>query len=421
MIASSGAIKVSPPVPSRPNPWIVVALLFVVACLNYLDRVMLTTMRSSVVAAIPMTDTQFGLLMSGFLWVYALMSPVGGFLADRISRSKVIVWSLFLWSAVTWMTSRATTFEELLATRILMGFGEACYIPAAVALISDYHRGVTRSLATGIHMTGISLGQALGGFGGVLADKHEWSYAFSLFGIFGVLYGVLLACTLRDAPPDSVQGPVDAAPKVQFLEAIRSLFSSRSYCCALGFWGLLSFASWCIVGWLPTFWGERFHLSQGTAGLSATVYLQIAAAAGFLVAGFLSDRASRGDPWGRLRVTMIGIAISAPAIFLGSNATTFSVAILGFMLWAFGNAFASSNMMPMLCLISDPRYRATGYGILNLCSCTIGGLSTYLGGVVRDRQIGVLVIFNTSVGVIFLCCVLLYFMKPRQGETSAAQ
>jgi len=213
----------------------VVALLFVVACLNYLDRVMLTTMRSSVVAAIPMTDTQFGLLMSGFLQVYALMSPVGGFLADRISRSKVIVWSLFLWSAVTWMTSRATTFEELLATRILMGFGEACYIPAAVALISDYHRGVTRSLATGIHMTGISLGQALGGLGGVLAEKHEWSYAFSLFGIFGVLYGILRARILRDAPPDSVQGPVDVAPKAAFFEAIRSFFSSRSYCCALGF------------------------------------------------------------------------------------------------------------------------------------------------------------------------------------------
>ena len=134
-----------------------------------------------------MTDSQFGLLTSAFLWVYAVVSPLGGFLSDRISRTKVIVGSLFLWSAVTWMTAHATTFNELLLTRILMGAGEACYIPAALALIADYHRGPTRSLATGLHMIGISVGQGLGGLGGILAEKHDWTYAFRLFGIIGVV------------------------------------------------------------------------------------------------------------------------------------------------------------------------------------------------------------------------------------------
>src|SRR6187455_3579873 len=131
------------PMTSSFRAWLVVGLLAGVACLNYLDRVMLTTMRGSIVEAIPMSDAQFGLLTSAFLWVYAFMSPIGGYLADRISRTTVIITSLFLWSAVTWMTAHASTFNELILTRLLMGFGEACYIPAALALISDYHRGPT--------------------------------------------------------------------------------------------------------------------------------------------------------------------------------------------------------------------------------------------------------------------------------------
>src|SRR5512133_1968129 len=127
---------------------------------------MITTMRGSILEALPMTDAQFGLLTSVFLWVYGLLSPFAGFLADRFNRSRVIVGSLFVWSLITWLTAHATTFNELLATRALMGISEACYIPAALALIADYHRGPTRSLANGIHLTGVMVGSALSGVGG---------------------------------------------------------------------------------------------------------------------------------------------------------------------------------------------------------------------------------------------------------------
>ena len=152
--------------PSLLRAWLVVGLLWFVALLNYLDRVMITTMRGSLTEAIPMTDAQFGLLTSVFLWVYAVLSPFAGFLADRFSRSRVILWSLLAWSALTWLTGYAKTFEQLLVVRALMGVSEATYIPAALALITDYHRGPTRSLATGVHMTGISVGSGLGGLGG---------------------------------------------------------------------------------------------------------------------------------------------------------------------------------------------------------------------------------------------------------------
>src|SRR5512133_994910 len=127
---------------------------------------MITTMRGSILEALPMTEAQFGLLTSVFLWVYGLLSPFGGLLADRFSRSGVIIASLLSWSAITWLTGHSTTFGQLLFARALMGISEACYIPAALALIVDYHKGPTRSLATGVHLTGVMVGSALSGVGG---------------------------------------------------------------------------------------------------------------------------------------------------------------------------------------------------------------------------------------------------------------
>jgi MFS family permease len=180
--------------------WLIVAVLWVVAVLNYLDRIMITTMRDSLTEVIPMTDAQFGLLTSVFLWVYGLLSPLAGFLADRFNRCRLIIISLFVWSLLTWLTGYAKTFEQLIVVRALMGVSEAAYLPAALALIADYHRGSTRSLATGIHMTGLSVGTGLGGVGGWLAEKQGWTFAFEVFGIFGIVYALVLIWVLREAP-----------------------------------------------------------------------------------------------------------------------------------------------------------------------------------------------------------------------------
>ena len=193
----------------------VVAMLWLVALLNYLDRLMLTTMRGSLKEAIPMTDAEFGLLTSVFLWVYAGLSPFAGFLADRFNRSRVIVGSLLLWSLVTFLTGQARTFHELLAARALMGISEAAYIPAALALIADYHRGPTRSLATGIHETGIFFGAAMGGLGGWLALHFGWSSSFTIFGAIGTLYALVLAATLSDAPSTELPPTESGSPSAK--------------------------------------------------------------------------------------------------------------------------------------------------------------------------------------------------------------
>lgn len=138
-------------------PWIVVALLWGVALLNYMDRQMLSTMKSAMMIDITELEsaTNFGRLMAVFLWIYGLMSPVAGMIADRINRKWLIVGSLFVWSFVTLMMGYSTDFNQIYILRAIMGVSEALYIPAGLSLITDYHQEKTRSLAVGIHMTGL--------------------------------------------------------------------------------------------------------------------------------------------------------------------------------------------------------------------------------------------------------------------------
>ena len=397
-----------------PRAWLVVALLCVVACLNYLDRVMLTTMRESVTRAIPMSDAQFGLLTSTFLWVYGVLSPLAGFLADRFSRSRVIIGSLFLWSLTTWLTSRATTVDQLLITRALMGITEACYLPAALALIADYHRGPTRSLATGVHLCGLSIGSGLGGLGGWLAERHGWTYAFSLFGGIGVAYSLLLLVMLRDVPPhgDARFGAANGAGKVAFMAALRSLFSHGSFWLMFFYWGLIGLAGWGVIGWMPTYLQQQFHLSQGEAGFSATSYLQITTLAGLVLGGLWADRWSRATERGRIHVAVIGMCIAAPAIFLVASTQTFGIAIAGLMIFGFARGGCDSNTMPILCMVCDPRYRATGFGVLNFFACVVGGFTIYAGGVLRDAHVDVSHVFVTAAAGLLVCAILLALIRP---------
>src|SRR4029450_3905913 len=186
------------------HAWLIVALLVPVALLNYLDRQMLASMKFSVMRDIPDIgrEANGGPLLGILKWVYAFLSPVGGYLADRYSRRHVIAGSLFVWSLVTWTTGHVTSYEQLLVTRALMGISEAFYIPAALALITDFHTGPTRSRAVGLHQMGICLGVIIGGFGGYAADNPQlgWRWAFSLCGLIGVGYAAPLFLLLRNAP-----------------------------------------------------------------------------------------------------------------------------------------------------------------------------------------------------------------------------
>ncbi len=402
-----------PPSGLPPRAWLVVGLLWFVGGCNYLVRIMITTMHGSVVEAFPMSEAHFGLLSSSFLWVYGLLSPFAGYLSDRFSRSRVILVSMIGWSTVTWLTAYARNFEELIAMRALLGVFEACYLPAALALITDYHRGPTRAFAVGVHMTGIMVGSALGGLGGWLAEHRSWHYAFSLVGGAGVVYGVLLIFVLRDHPREAAGGGHEPPGHPRFFPAIRSLFGNGSFILALVYWGLLGIVPWAMSGWMPVYLKEHFNLAQGVAGFSSTGFSYFPGIAGLLIGGAWSDRWSRSNPRACLYVPAIGLALSAPGILLAAHTGTLGFALAGLVVFGATTAFTSSTMMPILCLVSSPRYRATGYGVLNAVANVVAGLTNYAGGALRDAHIDIVRIFELAAAAEIVCAALVLFLRPR--------
>ena len=393
--------------------WAVVALLWPVAMLNYLDRQMVSTIRTSIRADIPSiaNDQDFGTLMAVFMWVYALLSPVGGFIADKFNRRWTVIGSLFVWSTVTWLTGHAQTYSQMLCFRALMGISEAFYIPAALALIADFHTGGTRTRAVGVHQSGIYAGLALGGVGGYIAQTSSWRNCFTWFGAAGVIYAVVLMLSLPDAPNE--HGNDSAKKSVAIGETCRALWSQPAFWILVVYFTLPALAGWVAKNWLPTYLADTFNLKEGPAGLSATGYIQIASFVGVLLGGVVADGWMRTTSRGRIYTSALGVLLLVPAL-LGLGCAWSLGAAIGFMiLFGLGWGFFDCNNMPILCQIARPEHRATGYGFMNLVSISAGAGATVALGWMRDHGIKFSIAFAASAAVALLSAGLILLVKPR--------
>jgi MFS family permease len=303
-----------------------------------------------------------------------------------------------------------------------MGISEACYFPAAGALLMDYHRHGTRSLANGIHLSGVMVGSGLGGLGGWIAEKHDWTFVFQFFGGVGIIYSLVLLVLLRDLPAAATPGNADAAPasRVRIGEAIVSLFSSKGYILALFFWGLLGLASWAFLGWLPTYLHEQFAMSQGRAGLTALGYIYSASLVGMVASGAWADRWSRTHPRGRIWVGVIGMLMAVPAVLLVANTPVLALVLAGLLVYGFARPFPDANMVPILCQIVEQRYLATAVGVLNMFAVLVGGTTVYIGGALRDAQVSISAVFNLGAFGLLVCAFLLWYIRPRVKEQSTS-
>ena len=394
--------------------WLTVALLWPVAMLNYLDRQIFSTMKQSIMTAVPDigTDARFGELMAVFLFVYGLFSPIGGYVADRFNRRWVIIGSLAVWSTITFLTGHARTYEQLWWARALMGVSEACYIPAGLALLADFHAGGTRSRAIGIHQSGIYFGIILGGTGGLIADSsHGWGAAFTWFGLAGVVYAAVLIFFLKNAPRDEATVGGDGNGSVW--SSLRGLFGIGSFLLLVLYFTLPGMPGWVVKSWMPALLAETFHLGQGHAGVSATLWVTIASLGGVLLGGVLSDRWMRHSPRGHIHVSALGMALCIPALFGIGYAPTLNVAIGFLILFGLGWGFFDANNMPILCQIVPARLRATGYGLMNMVSITVGGFAVRKVGAMRDAGAEPSVIFGICAIAAAIAVALVLFIKPR--------
>ena len=404
---------------SKYYPWVVVALLWGVALLNYMDRQMLSTMKESMQLDISELQTaeNFGRLMAVFLWIYGLMSPFAGAIADRVNRKWLIVISLFVWSAVTYGMGYANTFTEIYWLRALMGVSEALYIPAGLSLIADWHSDKTRSLAVGIHMTGLYTGQAIGGFGATVAASYTWHTAFHWFGLIGIAYALLLVLCLRENPNHSVVKPSVETNKVEkesILKGFSAIFSTIAFWIILFYFAAPSLPGWAIKNWLPTLFSENLNLPMAEAGPMSTITIALSSFCGVVAGGILSDRWVQRNIRGRIYISAIGLGLTIPALFLlGFGHNTIGVIAAG-MLFGIGFGIFDANNMPILCQFVSPKYRATAYGIMNMTGVFAGAMVTnVLGKWSDDGNLG-LGFALLSVVVAVAIALQLLFLKPKQ-------
>ena len=373
-------------------PWLVVALLWIVALLNYMDRQMLSTMQEAMKADIAELNRAeaFGALMAVFLWIYGLVSPFAGIVADRISRRRLVIGSLFVWSGVTWLMGYASNFQELYMLRAVMGISEALYIPSALSLIADWHEGKSRSLAIGIHMTGLYVGQAVGGFGATIAASFSWHATFQWFGIIGIAYSVILAMLLHDRPKapsaNTEKAPTEATKgkKENLWSGLSIVFSTWAFWVILFYFAAPSLPGWATKNWLPTLFAENLGIPMAEAGPISTITIAASSFIGVIAGGVLSDKWVARNIRGRIYTSAIGLGMTVPAlVLLGVGHSIVAVVGAG-VLFGVGYGMFDANNMPILCQIISAKYRATAYGIMNMVGVFAGAAVTHILGRFTD-------------------------------------
>ena len=406
---------------SKYYPWVVVALLGGVALLNYMDRQMLSTMKDSMQVDIIdlQSATNFGRLMAIFLWVYGLMSPASGIIADNLSRKKLIVGSLLVWSSVTYLMGLATTYDQVFWLRALMGVSEALYLPAGLSLIADYHTGGSRSLAVGIHMTGLYLGQAIGGFGATLAAAYSWNTTFYWFGIIGIVYAFVLAIFLKDkkrVAPEEAKESTSKKPQANLWQSLKSLFTNPAFWVILLYFAIPSLPGWATKNWLPTLFAESLGLPMSQAGPIATITIAFSSFVGVVFGGILSDRWVRKNIKGRIYTGAIGLSLTIPSLLLlGFGSSLFEVVTAG-VLFGIGFGMFDANNMPILCQFVSARQRATAYGVMNMVGVFAGAMITsVLGSWSDDGNLGMgFALLATVVAIAVV--IQLYSLHPKTDD-----
>ena len=408
---------------AKTYPWIVVALLWVVALLNYMDRQMLATMRPSMQVDIHElgSATNFGYLMGIFLWVYGFMSPVSGIVADKFNRKWLITGSLFVWSGVTWMMGYANTFNQLYWLRAVMGISEALYIPAGLSLIADYHSDKTRSLAVGIHMTGLYMGQALGGFGATLAANDSWQAAFHSFGIVGVVYAIILIMFLREKKaPVATKDAIHPIDRSSLFKGLGVLFTNLSFWVILFYFAIPSLPGWGVKNWLPTLFAQNLNIDMAQAGPLSTITVAASSFLGVIFGGILSDRWVQKNNRGRIYTSAIGLGLTIPALLLvGFGHSLFNVLGAAFC-FGFGYGMFDANNMPILCQIVSSKYRATAYGIMNMAGVFAGAFITDLLGKSTDAgNLGKSFAMLSAIVLVALVIQLAFLRPKTTGEITS--
>ena len=392
--------------------WEVLILLWMGYLLNQADRQVFNTVLPAIRDALSLTDTSVGLIATLFNLAFAVFVPIGGWMGDRFSRKWVVTISVLIFSVATMFTGMAGTFMMLIALRSLAtGGGEALYGPSNYSILAQYHTD-TRARAMSIHQTAYYIGVILAGWlAGLIADKLGWQYSFLVFGGFGLIWGVLMIFRLNNRPP--VEVPAEAgqqvADKPGFLDGFKAVFTTpTALALTLGFSGLI-FVITGYMTWVPAYLQEEFGQTQAQAGFNSMFWTYVAAFAGVLLAGSLSDKFAVKDNKYRMWLQALGLILGAVFLFFMGGDKSLTLVYVCFAGWGFFRAFFDANTYAVLYDVTPPRLHASCASVMGMTGFAIGSLAPVILGALK-QSLGSLSSTFAILGVIWVVCGVLMFL-----------
>lgn len=366
--------------------WPLIAILTSIAALNYCDRLAIAAVFPLLRADLGASDVMLGAIASAFLWSYAIGSPIVGWIADHISRTRMVLISLTAWSLVTIATGLTHSVNQLIAMRVLLGLAECAYIPAAVGLLADHHGSRQRGRAIGIHTAGLGIGAIVGStLAGFLGQHYGWRSTFLTLGAAGILLSFIAASVLRDK-----DRPVSRTSLIAMQEApetggiLRALLRVPSYWVLLVQSMILSIGIWLFSNWLPLYFTESFGLSLAGAGFYGAALLEFPGLFGVVAGGYISDAVARRSSAGRMLVQMICYVIASALLLVFTRNSTFALVVVALLGFSLMRSFAVANESPLLCDLLPSRQRSTAIGLMNSANTFAGGIGVFGVGVLKS-------------------------------------
>lgn len=391
--------------------WEVLGLLWMAYLLNQADRQVFNTVLPAIRDSLNLTDTSVGLIATVFNLCYAFMVPLGGMAGDRLSRKWVTTIAILFWSVATMFTGLATGVVMLILMRsVATGGGEAFFGPANYSLLGQYHTD-TRARAMSIHQTSYYVGVILAGWlAGYIADKLGWQYSFIIFGAAGIIWGIVMAFRLKDK--EEADAPRNDEKKPGIFDGFKTVFTTpTALVLTIGFSGFI-FVITGYMTWVPAFLQEEFGQTQAAAGFNSMFWTYIAAFAGVLLAGTLSDKFAVRDRKVRMVIQGVGLILGAAFLFfVGSNMTLWLI-YLCFAGWGFFRAFFDANIYTVLYDVTPARLHASCSSALITTGFAVGALAPVILGAMKDSM-GSLSATFPVLGAVWIVCGILMLIVSR--------
>ncbi|MDD7531616.1 MAG: MFS transporter [Candidatus Cryptobacteroides sp.] len=405
--------------PAKERSWVkweVLLLLWMAYLLNQGDRQVFNTVLPAIREALNLTDTSVGLIATIFNLFYACCVPFGGWAGDRFSRKWVVTVAIIFWSVATMFTGLANgVFLLILMRSVATGGGEAFFGPANYSLLGQYHTD-TRARAMSIHQTAYYVGVILAGWlAGLIADRFDainpgngWKYSFIIFGAAGIVWGILMIFRLKDKEvTDSAERrKVVQNPLTAIWQGFRTVFTTpTALMLTIGFSGLI-FVITGYMTWMPAYLQEELGQSQAAAGFNSMFWTYLAAFAGVLIAGVLSDRFASKNRKARMLLQAAGLVLGAVPLFVIGESKTVWILYLCFAGWGFFRAFFDANTYAVLYDVTPPHLHASCSSAMITTGFAVGAFAPVVLGAMKDSM-GSLQATFPVLGVIWVTCGLL--------------